>query len=406
MEEISDDKQQPKAANNTNAKLMQVLNNKWLFAFLFIAVLLLALYLRSGLLKYQGFYEPDGFFYYALVKATISNNFVMPQILSLSGFPTHQPHDEAPGLAYLPALLYLPLGSLGISALTIMRILPLLVALLEMVGVFFIIKYIFKNNWIGLLAMFFLAVSIANIARTGALVYRGDTFISLILIFSILFTIIALSEKDRRRMYLFCALAAIVLSLGIVMWNGASLAFAIYFIALGVIFCYAFINEDKDLLEKNVVLSVGFLFAWVLDLIFISLKLAAGGYPLYGYVSFLYYLVFVALNFGALYMFRSLAKYPILSISRNRLYFTLILLLVGLASVFLLFGNMVSSYSVVHFAYPSFNSTNTRDQMVAAALVATTVELGKPSLGFLFGSFNVQLILAPLGLILLLFLFQ
>jgi asparagine N-glycosylation enzyme membrane subunit Stt3 len=150
-----------------------------------IIIFALTIYIRTGLLKNQGLFEPDGFFYYSVIRATIGNHLMEPQFLGISGFPGHNFIGEAPGLPYLTVITYTLIGWSGIGFLAIMRWLPVLFALFECILAYLIAKELTKSKWIGLLAMFFIAVSSGNVARTAALVYRGDSFISVPLMIAI-----------------------------------------------------------------------------------------------------------------------------------------------------------------------------------------------------------------------------
>ena len=64
------------------------INNRIIFVVLAMAILAIAVYARLGLVTSQGLFEPDGFFYYSIVRATINSHLIEPQYLGISGFPT------------------------------------------------------------------------------------------------------------------------------------------------------------------------------------------------------------------------------------------------------------------------------------------------------------------------------
>ncbi len=69
---------------------------------------------------------------------------------------------EQPGLEYLTVLPGFVLQYFGISYLTVMRFMPVLFGVLYTILAYFIAKHISNSRMLGLLAMFFVAVSAAT----------------------------------------------------------------------------------------------------------------------------------------------------------------------------------------------------------------------------------------------------
>ena len=134
------------------------ISSKILFAIFVIAILAVTLYIRLGLTGSQGLFEPDGFFYYSIVRATLNSHLSEPQYLGISGFPTHNFIGEAPGLPYMTVIFYLLLSWTGVTSLQVMRLLPVFVAVMEVILAYFIAKELSNSRLCGLLAMFFVAV--------------------------------------------------------------------------------------------------------------------------------------------------------------------------------------------------------------------------------------------------------
>ena len=139
-----------------------VIHNKYFLIAAFVAIILLAVFLRIGMLQYQALFEPDGFYYYSVVMQTVSNHFMVPAVDVLSGFPVHYLRREQPGLEYLTVLPGFVLQYFGISYLTVMRLMPVLFGVLYTILAYFIAKHISNSRILGLLAMFFVAVSVAT----------------------------------------------------------------------------------------------------------------------------------------------------------------------------------------------------------------------------------------------------
>ena len=110
--------------------------------------------------------------------------------------------------------------------------LPVLFGILEIILAYFIAKELSDSRLCGLLAMFFVAVSAGNIARTAALVYRGDTFIAVPLMLALLIMIKGMKLRSTRKMVVYALVAAFILSTGVLVWNGSPYIVAIYMLSL------------------------------------------------------------------------------------------------------------------------------------------------------------------------------
>ena len=106
------------------------LDNNYIFLALAIAIMAVLIYMRTGLLVYQGMFEPDGFFYYTALKQIVASGFSiipMPSMhVLLSGYPWHNTFNEAPGVLWATLIPYFFLRFFGVSLLTVMRSVPIL----------------------------------------------------------------------------------------------------------------------------------------------------------------------------------------------------------------------------------------------------------------------------------------
>ncbi len=376
-----------------------------------LAILAAGIYVRTGLLRYQGLFEPDGFFYYAVIKQTLASGLRVPADLLLSGFPAHNFIGEAPGLILLAALPAAVLHGAGISALTVMRLMPILFAVLEMILAFLIAKQISRSNALGILAMALIAFSSGNIARTAGTVYRGDSFVSLFLMVSLFFVIAALKRDRRdRRFYAYAFASGAVLSLGIVIWNGAPFIVAVYMLALVLLFLYGFAIADKELLAKTIVLGFALLLCAALQVSYVHAGLARPGQALEGRDFLIYY---TPLMLAGGLMLALVARSRAVAANR-RMRYSILLAIVVVAAAGL--GAYMSVHNVQSLEalgiFTSHNpctgaSTSATATRIGCGVGASTQELQKPAfttiLGFipysqfLFSSFGLQLYLAPLG---------
>lgn len=168
-----------------------------------IAILFLGLLLRLTLVGNQGFYEPDAFFYYAVMNQTFHNNLAIPTPLVLSGFPSQNTFGEKSGLIYITAIPYL-LFSGVISLYDFMRFYPVLFGLLSILAAWILALQLADNQKVALLSAFIVAILPAAVYRTQALQYRGETFVIPLFALMLAYLIYAIRryEKDRSKFML------------------------------------------------------------------------------------------------------------------------------------------------------------------------------------------------------------
>ncbi|MDE1851679.1 MAG: hypothetical protein KGH69_03255 [Candidatus Micrarchaeota archaeon] len=233
------------------------------YAIAVIAILAMAVFIRSRMLGMFGFFEPDGYYHFSVIRAAINNGFVIPKILSISGWPVHGAVTEPHGLYWITLIPYFFLRFLGVSYYTIMRIMPVLFGLLNVIGAYYLSRYISKDKLFGLLVMVLVALSLGDSARTSATVYRGDSFVTIFLILSLILAINTIMQADRRKKLYLAIATGFVLSLCNIVWNGAAFAFATMLFGFMLLASIAFILGKSDLLKGSGYLLVTFI-AWYL----------------------------------------------------------------------------------------------------------------------------------------------
>lgn len=389
------------SSTRIGAKFDSFIENKYVFIAIAIFILIINIVLRAGLLKFQGFFEPDAFFYYAVVKQAIANHFIVSNYLTLSGFPQHNFIGEAPGLPYITVLLYFVLRVFGLSAIVVMRWSSILFGVLYAILGYFLAKTLSNSRALGLIAMFFISVSSGNIARTAGIVYRGDSFITLFIMLALLLMIKCFDDKRRPFKYLWAILSAVALSLGIVVWNGAPFIMVVYMLAILFAVVYGFIKGDHDVLLTSLVLSITLILMHLLQVLYVSIGIARGGLQLVGNDFFIFYLPIVLGSFAAYYIMRHIHRIRHLSTAKNRIIATLGVGFAVFIIIFALFGstliNIASPISPSVAPTPTNSSTNNTKSSIGAAIVVTTQELQKPDYNFLWSSFNIQLYLFAIG---------
>ena len=339
------------------------------------------------MLNLQGFYEPDGFYYFTAMRAIVNNGFQFPAVLGISGYPQHKPVAEAHGIYYLTLIPYFILGG-SVSYYTIMRMLPVVFALLELLTGYILSRYISKDKLFGLLVIFFIALSMGNAARTSALVYRGDSFVSLFLIIALIFLIETMKQESSSGKIKMSIFAGLSLLLANLVWSGAPFVEAIFMLVVIIIIAYAFIFRKENLIDgsKYLLLSLAIWFVTVRIARFVGVipseMLSNMSFvPIYAglvaFWAFSYYLTSVRVEFtgNALYRLALLAAFAI----------------IGLAA----FAIMQSGTIYTVFVGNGFVSA-------PGSFGSTTQELQQPTCQFLYTSFGPNLFTALPNLIMFL----
>lgn len=377
-----------------------LLSDKRVLACAFIVIFAIIIWLRLGLVQYQGLFEPDAFFYYTIIKATLAMHLHEPQHLALSGFaPNHSFIGEAPGLPYLTVILYLLVGWTGVGVLTVMRWLPVIFGLVEAILAYLIAKELTKSRTLGLLAMITVAMSSGNIARTAALVYRGDTFIGVPMMAAIYLLMRALREDTTKMQAVYGVAATFALSTGILVWNGSDYTVAVYLLALAMLTVYAFVQNNKEL-SKRILLLAGILFLLLpLQLSYIGLKGARPGFILDG-ISFLPFYIPVLAAAALSFLVLKKMMHGFMLGKVNRLILVIVFAVLVLGAMAITLKGYVSTLGTISGTVAASQTNQTQAQ--SNAIGTTTQELQKPSTLFIFASFNLQTMLAPIGLIMFL----
>lgn len=357
---------------------------------LFIIIIMLDIYLRTGMLKYAGFFEPDGFYHFSVIRAAVAHDFAIPKTLVLSGFPTHFEITEPLGLYFVTLFPYAILRYFGASYYTVMRLVPILFGVLDAIGAYYIVKYFAKSRVLSFIAMFFVAISSGDIARTAALVYRGDGFITSFMILSLIFFIAVFRTKNFRNKALFALLAAFVLGVGTAVWNGAPFTIIVYMLAVILITVLGYITADLQLLKDSLLLTFALLLTYAMQHMWMALTIIRGTQALSSLHFFIFYGPVAVGALLAYYLIQNRNKFPSFTMNTAaRAKFIAEVVIVALVVILVLFGGFLSQVA-------------SGDGLVIASshLDTTIQELQPPNFSFLWASFAYSLFLAPIGIIL------
>ena len=361
-------------------------NENLIFIVLTLIILIATVYLRIELLQYQGFYEPDGFYHFSVIRAAVNNNFVIPKTLVLSGWPVHTLVTEPIGLYWVTLFPYFILRFFGVSYYDVMRLVPLLFAIFDVLGAYYLSRFLSKDKLLGLLVMAMVALSAGDAARTSALIYRGDGFVTAFLLLSLIFIAHLFKTKNRDKKIAFMLLAALSLSICNVVWNGASFADAIIILSFIVITGIAFIYK-KGSLYNDMLYLIGALILWIL---LVSLYRAATFFysqALTG-IYFIGLLIMMIIGWFIGYL---IDKRDIAIISKST---------VTRAAFVILFGVLVGVLILIFFqAFIQQVFVNNGFITTGNTFAQTIQELTPPTYPFLFASFGISLFTTPMSIL-------
>ncbi|MCL4365455.1 hypothetical protein M1590_03985 [Candidatus Marsarchaeota archaeon] len=364
------------AVDTLNTKLLFTRQN---LAFIALVILIaaIAINFRITMLHDYGFYEPDGFYYYAVIRAAVNNNLSLPAVLSTSGWPSHAPVAEAHGIYWLVLAPYAVLRYFGVSYYTIMRLIPVVFALLDMFAAYLLSRYLSKDRLFGLLVMAFIALSMGNAARTSALIFRGDTFITFFLIMALVFFVEVFRQQSNEKKTMFAAATGITLALGNLVWNGSPFAVATFLLSFIILMLFAFVFRNDAVIEDGKYMLLALVVWYVLA----NLANLAGIIPVQQMlgVSYIPLYLLVALAWTILY-YISKNMVSIMRVPAYRIGLIILGTIIGIAVFFALEPNLITSTLVGN----GFISA-------PGSFASTTQELQPPTFQFLWTSFGINL---------------
>lgn len=373
-------------------------NQNLIIAILFLLVLILTIYLRTGMMKYEGFFSPDGFYKYAVLQQAILHNYTIPETLIYSGFPTHNYISNRLGGYYVSLYPYIILKGLGVSLYTIMRDIPLVFALLDAIAIYFLMQYLSKSKVLGLLGMLMVAVSPANLSVTSALVYRGDIFISVFAIVAFILLIKAYRSRTAKSEFGYAVLTSIVLGFGTMIWGGAPFTVAIYFLAIAIMVAVGYIRGDKKSLKISSILAATIIIEYLMEHIFEALGIIRVPEFLSGASFFVFYLPLVIGSIIALYIIGYREKAAAAGEKINPLISKISMSPISRAGFVVAIAIIVAIIIVVPFS-SVIKVIASGGGLVSAqtALEKTIQELAPPTTTFIWDSYNLEIILFVIG---------
>ena len=371
-----------------------------IFLVITIAIIYLTIIYRTTMLGDAGFYEPDGFYHFSVIRAAVNNNFIVPHVLHISGYPSPTPVSEPEGLYWVTLFPYLFLQFFGISYYDIMRLVPVLFGIFDVIGAYLLSRMITKDKLFGILSMLFVALSMGDAARTSALIYRGDGFVTIFLIIALIFAALIMKEPseekhrhkiskiqfDKKKMA-YAILSAVFLSLSNYVWNGAAFATAVYMVLLMLVIFVSFIFDKKDLLEDSKYLVASFILWYIL----VNIYVAFGFFVHQTFTGFNTISLIVLAVIGwfiAKYLSDNASKYKsFVGSPVTRTLITVLVFLVALAAIYFVDNQ---------FIYEIFVGNGF---IITSNFAATIQELQPPTQAFLYASFGNVLFITPMTIV-------
>jgi len=329
------------------------------------------------MLGFYGFYEPDGFYYFTAMRAIVNNGFSFPSVLGISGYPQHAPIAEAHGMYYLVLIPYAILGHFGITYYTIMRLIPIVFGLLDMLGAYLLSRYISKDKLFGSLVLMFVALSMANAARTSALVFRGDSFVTFFLLVALILFVEVFRQTDQKKRIIVAVAAGIGLALCNMVWSGAAFGDITFILAFVILLSYAFIARKEKLVNDGMYILLSILVWYIVCLLVFAVGFIPGEQLVDA--SFIPIFICIALFWGLLYILPARMEHLVRDFW-VRVGILLAIVVIGLGLFALVQPGTIYNIFVGNgFVY------------TASSFGSTTEELQPPTFQFLFTSFGPNL---------------
>ncbi|MGC8688154.1 MAG: hypothetical protein ACP5RQ_02015 [Candidatus Micrarchaeia archaeon] len=379
---------------NFSSKLKNLIDNKYFF-FLIVTIILIAnVYVRIGMINYPGLFEPDAYYYYTVITQSVAQGFTLPTHINLSGYPNPNLRGEDPGLVYMTTIPYFFLRYLGVSIIDIMRSIGVVFGILDAVAVYFLVKYLSKSRLLSLLAMLFVSLSSGNIARTAVLIYRGDVWVSFFLMIALIMMLATINQKENKKKYIYTILTGFLVSLGFLIWTGGVIIPELFIVATGALVIYAFIIADNKLNFDIGLLLIASFISFILGTIYVSSNITYGTMinGINFFILFIPILILLIISHIIISLVKKGNSFLVRLFGNYKLRFITVVIILLLA--------IFSALSI-----PTLNSliTNGHSIYQTSNIGSTTQELQLPTLSFLFNSFGIQLLLAPLGVLFFIF---
>ena len=199
------------------------------------------------------------------MKQTIANGYIL-RTNPLASFPNHPYIFPETGLIYFAVYTYRMLPFLGIFGS--MYLIKILFTILGVITVFLFAKKITKNVQAGLLASLLYATSEIGMTAEAFNRWKGDSFVPILLLFSILMFLNLIENKNHYNLLKKIGASVLIIApliFSYYIWNGGLYAIAAFFFVLTAIITSNLIPDTKKHTLGIILLLVA---AWVVFIYF------------------------------------------------------------------------------------------------------------------------------------------
>ena len=220
------------------------------YRYALVAILILALVVRLSTLTLPGFIEDDNYVYYSVMLQTIAHGMTITD--TLSGVPPIQ-FNEHPGLIYLAAV---PAEVLKMNPYWIMKILPPIVGVAEVLLTYLIMEKLTKKKSAALIAALLVATIPGMIYKNLSGEWRGESFVPLLM--GIMVYAMLWGAEDSSRTLKSMAAIAVCGAISIWIWSGG--VYVIIPVVFTAIFILAYMvaGEQRALLLGTLFMVITF----------------------------------------------------------------------------------------------------------------------------------------------------
>lgn len=156
----------------------------------------------------------------SMKQAIASNYHLVPN--NLSGYGTSIQANKIyaeQGLIYMAIYAYSIFGKL-VGIIGTLIVLRILFTILAVIVIYLFVMELTENRVAGILACTIYAISSIGLGIEAFTIFKGEGFITIILITCILLILYVLKEKSKIKIFIYIALIAMLLILGWNVWNG------------------------------------------------------------------------------------------------------------------------------------------------------------------------------------------
>ncbi len=240
------------------------------------------------------YFGADAFFHYSIVEQNLKQGKLTGHNdldLCYDGVKAGHPI----GFYAMPYYLSYIIGLQNAFNLT-----PVIAGVITIILLYYLTSMLFSKE-IGMIAAFILAGLNAHLARSVALVYRGDNLILPFVLGSLMLALMFLKEENLRKKAYYALAAGLVTGIAPIVWNGAALALGIFNIAIAsyIVFDYLFKKDVRiNLMFSSLALLIQVVLAQVIARRFLTnfKEFYLHGYLIYFVGPFM--LLFIMLEIG------------------------------------------------------------------------------------------------------------